>query len=202
MSVYKNCVNCGKQNLADEETKPTDKCISCGKPIGIKEGKSAEPTPAEKHKDEPSESVQATQPQEAPQEEQPAPLYEGKPHKYRRGIRKWGKICKECESHYLHDEITWCSSKRCPKRCPPALRPQYRPKDIVKPAEEKPITPKPKKVKKAKETPIIPGKAPETLEEADEVCANCPVVQSFKGYRLAVKDILGSSQKVMRRLFR
>ena len=57
-----------------------------------------------------------------------APLYEGKPHKYHTGKRKWAKRCSECTACYEHDGQPWCSSKHCPQRCPAKLRPSYRPK--------------------------------------------------------------------------
>lgn len=220
------------------------------------------------HKDEPLETIQETQPQGASQGEEPAPLYIGKPQKYHRGKKKWAKRCMECPLHYIHDEQTWCSSKKCPKHCPPALRPKYRPEDIVKSTEEKPVPPKPditgksiternkvlhdyyeinapfilsdldklgktamlkkwgisyagwynmryrwrprqfpspkkitaappgsKLLKKAKEALPAPYAVPQTIEEAEEVCDNCPVVNAYRGYRLAVKDILTSIRR-------
>lgn len=190
MSVYKNCVNCGKQNLVDVDFKPTDKCMHCGKPIGIKQGGNAKSTSVQTHTNKPADNQQATQTQESPQEEGPAPLYVGKPHKYQRGTRKWRTRCKVCDFFYIHDELSWCSSKRCPQRCPPNLRPTFRPKDIVKPTEEKPTTPKREKEKKTTVSHVPKSKISKILEEAEEVCADCPVVQAFKGYRLAVNDIL------------
>lgn len=58
----------------------------------------------------PQAGKSSTQP--AAGDEPPEP-YVGKPRKYTRGVRKWGAKCKACKFSYLHDDILWCSAKRC-----------------------------------------------------------------------------------------
>jgi hypothetical protein len=170
MSDYRNCVNCGKQNLIDEESSPTDKCFHCHQPIGVKVNNAPK---ASSRFAPPAPPAPAAE--KAGEETPPPEIYvaTGKPRKTkRRGLYKWRKRCLECDLHYVHDEIVWCSSERCPQRCPPQLRPQYRPKVEEHKAKKKAIP------------------APPSLEVAEDVCAGCPVLEAFKGYRMAVKEIL------------
>lgn len=144
---------------------------------------SQEATELEAAKKEPAPADKKAADISAVNEEKPQ-LYVGKPQKYQRGIRKWRTRCKSCKFGYFHDEILWCSSKRCPQWCPLRLRPPYGP------------SPKPKRAEEPKKPLIAPKAAPENLEDAGEVCAGCPVLQAFKGYRMAVNDILGKIKKL------
>lgn len=147
----------------------------------LKEKPTAAPPPPEEHAEEPP-AAGGDQPE----------TYVGKPRKYPRGVRKWGARCKACEFSYLHDDILWCSSKRCSKRCPPNLRPQYRPKIVVQDADAE--SRKAGRKKRPKEAPID-ARAPLNLEDAEDVCPGCPVLEAFKGYRMAVNDILAARKK-------
>lgn len=122
----------------------------------------------------------------------PEPATETPPPKVR-GIRKWKRRCSDCQLSYLHDDILWCSSKRCPQRCPPRLRPVYRPK--MEPAK-KGLRSVPKKQLRALGLTDKNGIAearlvPADLATAEELCAGCPVLQMFRGYQMAVRDLSG-----------
>jgi hypothetical protein len=133
---------------------------------------------------------------ESPASAEPEPYVSAR-KTIKRGFRKWKKICSACELGYLHDDILWCSTKRCSKRCPRRLRPTYRPK--MEPVK-KGLRSVPSKRLRALGLTDKNGIAgvrlvPEDLAAAEELCAGCPVLQMFKGYQMAVRDLAGVVRK-------
>jgi hypothetical protein len=114
---WTKCLHCGKDVLMPGDD-PAAKCLFCRQPARIKDKEV--PKLSDEQSNQKSEEASAVT--------NIPPVYEGQPLRYRRGIRNWGKVCRECEYSYIHDEQTWCSSKKCPSHCPPRLRPSLRPK--------------------------------------------------------------------------
>jgi hypothetical protein len=213
-------VNCGTQNLIDEYYKPTDKCFHCYKPIGLKVDKAGVPIalPPAKLKEKEAPMNQGVNLEDLPPETRdnikdevlktlapvpPKPDTSGLTllernnalHDYyeankpqilheldlvgeEQTIKRWGFSA----TGWKHARHRWI-----PERFPPP------PKRVKKGKKTKAVA---KKTKEAtKKSKLAPRAVPETLEEAEEVCINCPVLNALKGYRLAVVDILGSLKK-------
>lgn len=130
LSEYIKCINCGKQNIILPDDPYDVKCEFGDHPVRIKQKQEATIvnegiTNAEESPPTPASLLQTGSSPGTP------PLYEGKPLGYDKGKRKWAKKCRECDNSYRHDEILWCSKKRCPRNCPKKFRPQYRPRIVA-----------------------------------------------------------------------
>ncbi len=197
MSEFKDCVNCGKQNIIDADYKPQDKCFSCGKPVGIKVAKEEQVMTNQINVDELPRGIKEEVLKKAAQdlpEIQPKPdtkstiLLKAYYEDNKTAILNYFDVVGELQmlKKWKISYATWY-----------VLRHRWRPEQFPPPKSNPP----PKKKDKAsaygkpsrKDAPkTVPLALIQDIDQADEVCAHCPVVQAFKGYRLAVKEILGN----------
>lgn len=195
MSLFKDCVNCGKQNILDADYKPQEKCFSCGNPIGIKIKEEEQMISKKIHVDELPPNIKTgvlkkaaeDLPEIPPKPDTKSRVILGAYYEYnKRSILLYLDVVGEAQmlKKWNISYTTWyrIRHKWRPEQFPPRKSKTYRKKEKKAPAAGKPA--------KKDSSKTVPVAIIEDVDQADEVCARCPVYQAFKGYRLAVNEIL------------